>query len=235
MGSRSTLLMERTCDVGRAGSSAAASSWRLSPCPGSPVANPACSSPPQPPCSFPQLLPHSPTSAPMAQPARGAATPLASSRPYQRGSKSPCGVPSQGRGGDTEMLERILQKPVLVVVEEPKQRGMRFRYECEGRSAGSILGASSTETNKTQPAVEVSHSTPRSSWERGGGSRPSCFRTQHAECGWDVGSGVSELESTVKYGSRVREVLLSNVCHTLLRRVNHRLCEDSPPFSPRTH
>lgn len=54
------------------------------------------------------------------------------------------------------MLERILHKPKLAVVEEPKQRGMRFRYECEGRSAGSILGASSTETNKTQPTVEVS-------------------------------------------------------------------------------
>ena len=54
-----------------------------------------------------------------------------------------------------DMLERLLQKPKLVVVEEPKERGMRFRYECEGRSAGSILGASSTETNKTQPAIEV--------------------------------------------------------------------------------
>lgn len=53
------------------------------------------------------------------------------------------------------MLERILDKPRLVVVEEPKERGMRFRYECEGRSAGSILGTSSTETNKTQPAIEV--------------------------------------------------------------------------------
>lgn len=53
------------------------------------------------------------------------------------------------------MLERLLQKPELVVLEEPKERGMRFRYECEGRSAGSILGASSTETNKTQPTVEV--------------------------------------------------------------------------------
>lgn len=53
------------------------------------------------------------------------------------------------------MLERLLQKPKLVVVEEPKERGMRFRYECEGRSAGSILGTSSTETTKTQPAIEV--------------------------------------------------------------------------------
>lgn len=96
----------------------------------------------------------------MSHPARGATSPLGPSRcaqgsPCLPGSKSPRGISSQSRGGDTEMLERILQKPKLSVVEEPKQRGMRFRYECEGRSAGSILGASSTETNKTQPAVEV--------------------------------------------------------------------------------
>lgn len=96
----------------------------------------------------------------MSHPARGATSPLGPSRcaqgsPCLPGSKSPRGVSSQSRGGDTEMLERILQKPKLAVVEEPKQRGMRFRYECEGRSAGSILGASSTESNKTQPAVEV--------------------------------------------------------------------------------
>uniref|UniRef100_A0A8C9JI12 RELB proto-onco, NF-kB subunit n=1 Tax=Panthera tigris altaica TaxID=74533 RepID=A0A8C9JI12_PANTA len=40
-------------------------------------------------------------------------------------------------------------------VEQPKQRGMRFRYECEGRSAGSILGESSTEASKTLPAIEL--------------------------------------------------------------------------------
>ncbi|XP_067307217.1 transcription factor RelB [Pseudorasbora parva] len=55
----------------------------------------------------------------------------------------------------TEHLERFLEKPELVVVEQPKERGMRFRYECEGRSAGSILGASSTDTNKTLPAIEI--------------------------------------------------------------------------------
>ncbi|XP_077192723.1 transcription factor RelB [Paroedura picta] len=32
---------------------------------------------------------------------------------------------------------------------------MRFRYQCEGRSAGSILGEYSTETNKTLPAIEL--------------------------------------------------------------------------------
>uniref|UniRef100_A0A8B9GSR1 RHD domain-containing protein n=1 Tax=Astyanax mexicanus TaxID=7994 RepID=A0A8B9GSR1_ASTMX len=52
-----------------------------------------------------------------------------------------------------------LQRPNLFpqvpsVVEQPKERGMRFRYECEGRSAGSILGASSTEVNKTLPGIK---------------------------------------------------------------------------------
>lgn len=46
-------------------------------------------------------------------------------------------------------------RPHLVISEQPKQRGMRFRYECEGRSAGSILGESSTEASKTLPAIEV--------------------------------------------------------------------------------
>ncbi|XP_051684439.2 transcription factor RelB isoform X2 [Oryctolagus cuniculus] len=46
-------------------------------------------------------------------------------------------------------------RPHLVIAEQPKQRGMRFRYECEGRSAGSILGESSTEASKTLPAIEL--------------------------------------------------------------------------------
>ncbi|XP_047247152.1 transcription factor RelB isoform X3 [Girardinichthys multiradiatus] len=64
-------------------------------------------------------------------------------------------VPSQGLQSNANALEQILEKPRLVVVEEPKDRGMRFRYECEGRSAGSILGASSTDNNKTQPTIEI--------------------------------------------------------------------------------
>ncbi|KAM9318123.1 transcription factor p65 isoform 2-T2 [Pholidichthys leucotaenia] len=77
----------------------------------------------------------------------------------RRGQASTCPLPSSGftsqSQADTEILEQIMEKPRLVVVEEPKDRGMRFRYECEGRSAGSILGASSTEANKTQPAIEI--------------------------------------------------------------------------------
>ncbi|XP_073405461.1 transcription factor RelB isoform X2 [Dendrobates tinctorius] len=46
-------------------------------------------------------------------------------------------------------------EPKLIIVEQPKQRGMRFRYKCEGRSAGSILGESSTENTKTLPAIAL--------------------------------------------------------------------------------
>ncbi|KAJ8385035.1 hypothetical protein AAFF_G00195650 [Aldrovandia affinis] len=70
------------------------------------------------------------------------------------GERSRGGAARQGQA-DTELLERFLEKPVLLIPEQPKERGMRFRYECEGRSAGSILGASSTEANKTVPAVEI--------------------------------------------------------------------------------
>ncbi|XP_040298343.1 transcription factor RelB isoform X1 [Bufo bufo] len=45
--------------------------------------------------------------------------------------------------------------PKLIITEQPKQRGMRFRYKCEGRSAGSILGESSTEHSKTLPAIAL--------------------------------------------------------------------------------
>lgn len=60
-----------------------------------------------------------------------------------------------GAGNVKEELEELLEPPRLVITEQPKQRGMRFRYECEGRSAGSILGQSSTEASKTLPAIEV--------------------------------------------------------------------------------
>jgi Rel/ankyrin family protein len=44
---------------------------------------------------------------------------------------------------------------VTQVVEQPAGKGLRFRYECEGRSAGSIPGATSTNENRTCPAIKV--------------------------------------------------------------------------------
>ncbi|KAM3615679.1 uncharacterized protein V6R79_006170 [Siganus canaliculatus] len=108
----------------------------------------------QPTHTFPQPSPQRRTPRDMAHPSRGAADSSHRGRDSSclLASKNPGSLSSQKPAGDPEMLE---QKPRLVVVEEPKERGMRFRYECEGRSAGSILGASSTETNKTQPTVEI--------------------------------------------------------------------------------
>lgn len=45
--------------------------------------------------------------------------------------------------------------PYVEIIEQPKQRGMRFRYKCEGRSAGSIPGERSTDTTKTHPTIKV--------------------------------------------------------------------------------
>uniref|UniRef100_A0A3B3SM42 RHD domain-containing protein n=1 Tax=Paramormyrops kingsleyae TaxID=1676925 RepID=A0A3B3SM42_9TELE len=46
--------------------------------------------------------------------------------------------------------------PYLQIIEEPKQRGFRFRYECEGPSHGGLPGASSEKNKKTYPTVRVS-------------------------------------------------------------------------------
>ncbi|EDX05310.1 Dif [Drosophila simulans] len=46
--------------------------------------------------------------------------------------------------------------PHLRIVEEPTSNIIRFRYKCEGRTAGSIPGMnSSSETGKTFPTIEV--------------------------------------------------------------------------------
>uniref|UniRef100_G1SPK2 Nuclear factor kappa B subunit 2 n=1 Tax=Oryctolagus cuniculus TaxID=9986 RepID=G1SPK2_RABIT len=45
--------------------------------------------------------------------------------------------------------------PYLVIVEQPKQRGFRFRYGCEGPSHGGLPGASSEKGRKTYPTVKI--------------------------------------------------------------------------------
>ncbi|XP_043910941.1 proto-oncogene c-Rel-like [Protopterus annectens] len=48
-----------------------------------------------------------------------------------------------------------IEKTYVEIIEQPKQRGMRFRYKCEGRSAGSIPGERSTDSNRTYPAIQI--------------------------------------------------------------------------------
>nr|AEC52926.1 dorsalB [Antheraea pernyi] len=48
-----------------------------------------------------------------------------------------------------------VQVPYVRIVQQPASKALRFRYECEGRSAGSIPGASSTPENRTYPTIKI--------------------------------------------------------------------------------
>ncbi|XP_058454031.1 embryonic polarity protein dorsal-like isoform X4 [Malaya genurostris] len=54
-----------------------------------------------------------------------------------------------------EMPPTAPEKPFVVITEQPQSKALRFRYECEGRSAGSIPGVHSTPEQKTFPSIEV--------------------------------------------------------------------------------
>jgi len=47
------------------------------------------------------------------------------------------------------------EEPWVEIVEQPKSRGLRFRYECEGRSAGSVPGENSTNDHRTYPTIRI--------------------------------------------------------------------------------
>uniref|UniRef100_A0A674DB43 Nuclear factor kappa B subunit 1 n=1 Tax=Salmo trutta TaxID=8032 RepID=A0A674DB43_SALTR len=45
--------------------------------------------------------------------------------------------------------------PYLQIIEQPKQRGFRFRYGCEGPSHGGLPGASSEKNRKSYPNIKI--------------------------------------------------------------------------------
>ncbi|KAH7940301.1 hypothetical protein HPB52_023015 [Rhipicephalus sanguineus] len=47
------------------------------------------------------------------------------------------------------------QQPHVVILEQPASRALRFRYQCEGRYPGTLVGVSSTAENKTYPTIKV--------------------------------------------------------------------------------
>lgn len=49
----------------------------------------------------------------------------------------------------------MANKPYVKILEQPARCALRFRYECEGRSAGSIPGQNTTAENKTFPSIQV--------------------------------------------------------------------------------
>ena len=48
-----------------------------------------------------------------------------------------------------------MSQAYIRIVEQPARCALRFRYECEGRSAGSIPGCNSSSDNKTYPTIEI--------------------------------------------------------------------------------
>ncbi|XP_028894490.2 embryonic polarity protein dorsal isoform X4 [Zeugodacus cucurbitae] len=55
----------------------------------------------------------------------------------------------------TNPNKKIAKKAYVKIVEQPASKALRFRYECEGRSAGSIPGVNSTPEMKTFPTIEI--------------------------------------------------------------------------------
>ncbi|XP_045426343.1 nuclear factor NF-kappa-B p105 subunit isoform X6 [Pipistrellus kuhlii] len=54
-----------------------------------------------------------------------------------------------------EMPMPTADGPYLQILEQPKQRGFRFRYVCEGPSHGGLPGASSEKNKKSYPQVKI--------------------------------------------------------------------------------
>lgn len=59
------------------------------------------------------------------------------------------------KGNSTSMNSSGNSSPKVKITEQPASKALRFRYECEGRSAGSIPGVNSTPENKTFPSIQV--------------------------------------------------------------------------------
>ncbi|XP_044576138.1 embryonic polarity protein dorsal-like isoform X3 [Cotesia glomerata] len=65
-------------------------------------------------------------------------------------------------GGGVETVKPVLAGNTsnrvgsyVEIVEQPASKALRFRYECEGRSAGSIPGVNSIPENKTFPSIKI--------------------------------------------------------------------------------
>uniref|UniRef100_A0A3P9PAQ9 Nuclear factor of kappa light polypeptide gene enhancer in B-cells 2 (p49/p100) n=1 Tax=Poecilia reticulata TaxID=8081 RepID=A0A3P9PAQ9_POERE len=61
------------------------------------------------------------------------------------------------RGSDPVLFCVAAHGPYVQIIEEPKQRGFRFRYECEGPSHGGLPGASSEKNRRTYPTVKINN------------------------------------------------------------------------------
>ena len=88
----------------------------------------------------------------------------------QAGSEAASGTANGGKESATyeDMATRTIPKSMptgsaavdtskarLIIVEEPRQRGFRFRYSCEGPSHGGLPGDTSEKNRKSYPTVKL--------------------------------------------------------------------------------
>ncbi|XP_053317513.1 nuclear factor NF-kappa-B p105 subunit isoform X2 [Spea bombifrons] len=58
---------------------------------------------------------------------------------------------------DSPMQTCRVDGPYIEILEQPKQRGFRFRYVCEGPSHGGLPGASSEKNKKSYPQIKINN------------------------------------------------------------------------------
>ncbi|XP_061084155.1 proto-oncogene c-Rel-like [Conger conger] len=130
-------------------------------------------------------------------------------------------------------------EPSVQIFEEPKQRGMRFRYKCEGRSAGSIPGERSTDNNRTYPSIQILNYTGKGKVRVSLVTKNEPYRPHpHDLVGKDCKDGYYEAE----FGPERRVIAFQNLGIQCVRRrevkdaIMQRIARHINPFAvPREH
>ena len=68
---------------------------------------------------------------------------------------SPSQYPVKQDPDRSEMGWETGKTPYTKILEQPAENKLRFRYECEGRSAGSLHGVNYTNDNRSYPRIQV--------------------------------------------------------------------------------
>ncbi|XP_035255646.1 proto-oncogene c-Rel [Anguilla anguilla] len=133
----------------------------------------------------------------------------------------------------------LVGEPSVQIFEEPKQRGMRFRYKCEGRSAGSIPGERSTDNNRTYPSIQILNFTGKGKVRVSLVTKNEPYRPHpHDLVGKDCKDGYYEAE----FGPERRVIAFQNLGIQCVRRrevkeaIMQRIARHINPFNvPREH
>ncbi|XP_069765597.1 transcription factor RelB-like isoform X2 [Narcine bancroftii] len=127
------------------------------------------------------------------------------------------------------------ETPKLVITEQPKQRGMRFRYECEGRSAGSIPGESTTELSKTLPTVQIQNWQDEVKVVISLVTKDEPYKPHpHSLVGKDCQNGICEVTVSPKCNMKASFANLGIQCvkkKEIVKAVEHRLKLGIDPFN----